>query len=939
MLHHLRPVLGATFAALLTSCGSPTRAPSVAPPAPATVTVWLERSENWITTRFVATLPSKADAFVQGGSRFTLSPDGRTVKWGADRLLSEIVLAREVSGGWVFVGADGSVLRSGEFLGPLSRLGSLPSRVATTFAGRGRVAVISQQGEVFATNGTEPIARMMLPGGAKALTGAFATPLRGAAITEGGGLLATADGGASWQAVPLGRDAAWRFDLAGETLVVTSTRGLDVLQADATLGAVPAGLSADTGANWLPGATLHRESYSRGLSDAEEQTIALSRWARFPDSARFESNVIIDRNGEGLFADLGELVAFNLATGQKQPAPRAMLPEDRGCALMRWGERRALDCSDGSPSSSSSAPRLQVSSAGADFSPLPDFPARGYLPTAFSSDGERAAWVGRCGADEVTSSDRLCAYRRGTPARDIELDFETDEVQEVRGPNALVLGEAADESSVFALVNLDTGRTTRLAAEGATIETLGFAGPLALAGAATVDGGAEQTVLIKGGLDGTFARHPLPERASRVGFLDAQRGIAVGDLLSDLWFTEDGGERWTLAPAAVAGSSAGVALDHEWIACENEACQVGGVALIRWGGAAASTGSAFVNEHAPTTASEEADPMTPPMALADACELKATPAAALAALPPVASATARVVPLDLGARRARLVVDGPATTLAWQLEPATKVLESSPTKLDWPDGHADIRLLAANKRGALVTRCERFRGRACQVLRAEPGKPVKVIATLDAFEHPSNLQAQPVGWLSQDGSGAVLFASDRGGVADDVLMPKLDVAIAFRSDGTVSERRSFAWTAGARMRSGLVVRGGVASYMVNGPAVSGDVLFFGLDGRPGEAKPVTLSNALPTCGAEVATSDQLIIPLGTRPAGLELANASAGVLTVELNEAGPCFRSFETASADSSDAPPAGPEAIMLLARGGALTAGIARRDGFHAAECVRPTP
>lgn len=931
--------VGAPLALLLASCGSEPRVPTAEGDPLGQVSVWMEAESLSADARFVGTLSPTVDAFMRGGYRLTLSDDGR-VEWAADRFASTIVVAAQGARGWVFAGADGAVLRADTFLGPLTRIGNLREPVVASFAGRGTVAAITKRGEVFTSDGARPITRSVLPGDSRALAGAFATEAHGAVITEGGGLLATGDGGATWTEVALGNEAAWRFDLSGETLVVTTTAGIHVVAADGTLSDVPAHLTSDTGSSLLPPASFHREISGRFLGARDDLAVSLSKWSRFPESAFFRTEVLVAKDGRALMSDVGELVAFQLKTGERRAPPRAWLPQSRGCNLLRWGERSVLDCDE----EAGNWP-LQVGSHGSTFEPLPGTLARDPFDLAFSDDGEHAAWLGSCAATEkqperAEPRRSLCAYRLHGPSRELPLDFPADGVVSIRGAKALVSGVGPDESALFALLDLESGASARLATAGMSIATLDFAGPTHLAGLGTLDGADDRWVLLRAGLDGRFEARPLPEDAESVGFLDAGRGVAVGTVLSQLWFTNDGGASWSVAPPAVSGASAQLALGWRGapkVECEGNACRVG-PASVRWGGSS-TPGRTFANELTFDPGDED-DPMDPVVALREGCDLRTDAAPLHPGLPPVTSATARVETLDVGARSARWVEDAGLSTLTWRAELAdAAMLESIPTALgDAPEHEPAMELVAADRRFALVTRCTSHPVDRCDILRAEPGKPLRVLAQLDAFASPANRQERPASFIAPDGSAVVLFAGDPNGESDGVVMPKLDVMIAFRPDGTVRERRGFAWTAGARMLSGLTVRGGAVGYFALGPATGGHVRYFG-PATTSDAPPLAaLDGPLPTCVGEPG-GDRMIMPLRSRPAGLGLDGVSVGVLTVEISAAGSCARSFDTTSRYASSEDPAGPEANHVVARGGAWEASISRRDGLHVGQCVKPSP
>lgn len=179
-------------------------------------------------TAYLVWSPGRATRWY--GDRFTVGPDGvRRAGGGAFAQLERC------GAGWLFVTADGVVLYAPTWLGELTPKAELPVlsgelRVAgavaswraeprAAFPGASRVLVVpcdaarpARWGDV-PTDREEPVVEALVPDPA------------GAVVTRGGGLLVTADGGASWRRVPLDGEAARALAVRDGKLVALTVRG------------------------------------------------------------------------------------------------------------------------------------------------------------------------------------------------------------------------------------------------------------------------------------------------------------------------------------------------------------------------------------------------------------------------------------------------------------------------------------------------------------------------------------------------------------------------------------------------------------------------------------------------------------------------------------------------------------------------------------------
>lgn len=980
----MRRALFVTLAAIAGACSSAPRTPESVPPVtkkPDVVSVWFEPTGEGLSAdepRGVGSLPNGRRGYFQGGYRFALGSDG-TVEWAANRFATRIIAAVPIEGGWVFVARDGAVARANDFLGPLTRLGNVPEAVSTAFIGRGRAGVITRSGALYTTNGTAPIARSSLPTNVLSQAGAFVDEKRGAVIAEGGALFATSDAGSTWHAVPTAGEAAWRLDLAQDQIIITTTSSARVLASNDTLVELPLGLEAKTGISWLPPASLHGKSNGDFLGEKKKSAIELTQWARFPKSASLSSSGgYVTSDGIALTWTWDGIVGVDLETGQRI-TPTANVPRDRGCATEGWGATTAIYCEDGDKPG-----RVLQSTNGTEFFPVPGLAPTGLV--AFSDDSTHAAWLGRCsGPDDSDDRSSLCAFRKGMVDHDITMDFEAYDLVGIHGSSALVSGELEGEEPHFEIIDLDKGTAatpTLPDASDTVLESLDWTDNGLLSGIASVEKDDKSSrVLVIGAPSKPLETRALPEGAISVGFLDGERGVAAGRRLSELWYTEDGGNQWKAAPTPVSGSSAGVPLLHSNLSvrCRGDGCKIGYSALVTWSAASSDEGLVLANERE-TLLSEDnvgdfclnlggdCHERPAPLPTRGVCELRhgATAAddqarsAAVAKASVTSKESVYAIEIGSGSARARVELSDDSSArsssesrmrLTWQPRPgASWSTTSAPQKLKLAMGPDDtFALVATDERQALVVHCTEgnFAAR-CSLLRAESKKGLSIVAILDDTAAPPNTTAYTTALLLPDGGAMLLVSRVPQGLADDVVLPVIDVVVALRPDGTVAGRRSFSWTAWPRRRSALALRGGVAGYVASSPVDVHALSFFAL-GKSMDAGAEPFGDLpslrLPLCSkkADNAAKDKLVTTAFARSLGIEgdAETGEMGVASFELEGGARCLRTFDAPAARSIALPDdmrAELATRHLEVREGALVGTVRTKDGVHDIGCT-PAP
>ncbi len=126
-----------------------------------------------------------------------------------EQLAAPISFGARVAHGWVYVATDGACLASADFLGPLRRVGDFPDFYqhyrsdGAQSPQRGRVALVDRERVAWMSDGG-PFGRITGLGPDRVEQVYFVDERHGAAITDGGVVRCTADGGEHWRVMPTG---------------------------------------------------------------------------------------------------------------------------------------------------------------------------------------------------------------------------------------------------------------------------------------------------------------------------------------------------------------------------------------------------------------------------------------------------------------------------------------------------------------------------------------------------------------------------------------------------------------------------------------------------------------------------------------------------------------------------------------------------------------
>jgi len=505
---------------------------------------------------------------VWGGMRMLQHDDG--VRLARERLDEGIQLALPVTRGWVFVTQGAAVLTATEFLGPLTRRSLPEGAVEETLplgalAGqRGRVAFVTRDGRAFASDGgpLAPIASLL---GRRVSTVAFRNASQGAAITEGGALWHTRDGGASWQAVAAA-GAPWTGLIVRADALIASGTVAHAVTDDGRLGDVPRAASGPDHDRPPPG-------WREALAAQGPAWRDVSPSVAFPDGV------------EVFFEAAGARV---VARERGRTLRRLDLPD--GCVPGVSGPLVSLRCPAHDLEDSYYDRWLDPRQGGALLREVPAS-VRSSLPS------ERPALsvaLGACDdpypaapyiADPPTAT-ALCVIT--DPRRDGETLPLPAPVWALRG----VFAGAA-------LVQPDAHSLARVAVEGSRPATLtplwrvpGHHVTAAVGADGTVTALARGAGRVRAWVsspEGAGSEVPLPEGCERAVFVDPVRGYAWRYDFRALFRTRDRGARWEPLPSpCVDGPLSDRSPEEPWIPaplqCSSSRCLLDGqLAIGGWG--------------------------------------------------------------------------------------------------------------------------------------------------------------------------------------------------------------------------------------------------------------------------------------------------------------------------------------------------------------------
>lgn len=474
--------------------------------------------------------PGDEARYLLAGARAERSAGGVVV--GDHAFRAPIVAAARGAAGWVFAAADGSVARSATFLGRLQRVSDVPGMALPPGGrhSRARVPLVAGRA-LYTTDGASPASPTASAG--PVIDAAFVSDAVGAAVLDGGALMRTADGGASWDPVDLGDAAAVAVEVRGDALVVETSRDPVVLGAD---GGVTRPAPARPAVQPVP---------------RDEAAGVLRAYLR-RHPALLEVHGA--RRADGRYVlPLAEALEVFDADGS---FVRALEVVGR-CSVRAWGAALVATCASGGPGALRSVD-------GERFAPIAALSAP-YDPSRvqLSDDGLHAAALRGCEAEANARTEEaggwVCAL--STPEgrwRAVPLPHPVGTLLGVHGARALAWVTVDEGDYVAAVIDLDAGtlRLLRLAGEecprGADWRSLGWAPDGTVVGVLSEEPRAgARPRLVTGSPDAELATSELPEGTIDVGFADARRGVAETDSPARLFRTTDGGRSWAPTDATL----------------------------------------------------------------------------------------------------------------------------------------------------------------------------------------------------------------------------------------------------------------------------------------------------------------------------------------------------------------------------------------------------
>ncbi len=871
----------------------------------------------------VRTGPDGSDDVVIGDTRVTIGADA--VRWATVTFTDAIMSATPVANGWVFVMSEGYLAFSETFLGAPRRLGNLSNAIGSIAPGVGRVAIVTDTGQLVGTDGSGPPAPMALPGDPTVLAAAFIDAQHGIVVLSGRPLLRTADGGSTWTDVDLGPAAAFDALAWNGRLVALTTAGARAIGNDGAVTATSPPPERLMGFEALTTpATLARLSLDMVTHHVREMV---------PQAIRRPDGTLLVQQDH-------RLLSIDPTMGSVVRSQADPLPEH--CQLTTWGSAVGAKCFG-------AAPALYRSADGFAFERIDVYSA---ADAELSDDGRHALWAGACPGIEipadvaavpVTASQLYCALLDGHgERRTLAISGRDAQVLGFRGGRALVRSFPTedDRGAVLTTVDLDSGRSRVVA-----IDPAGMSPQMGVLSARWLPDGQiavviapEQTAAAGyrspivpgvrfaiGSPEATLATQEIGAGTVAASFADAMHGVAVGMDIAHIVRTLDGGRTWRPVRVPVDGLPERVELGNAranarpTIACDESGCDVAyRVRIDGWGEAPEGPPAAMAaSAPAPPRATRPSEPENAAPTRFD-CQLPTPRNAATTTSEsesdsdPSARPDPRTVTIGGGANLATLSVHVDGARLAisanWQGEDLRGAFRAaSPIaslELPHPDAEtaeqqSSYALRGATRSALLFERCTVAEGHEprCHVLWASAGGGIREVSDILAFRaaFDSNEQAE-VGLVAPLADGGMLvqwfITSPFSGRERYVRIDPSGQVIAQRS--AVFINQSSARSASQLAPRSLIVAGNRVGYARPSDRHADRFGVTFLDGPERESEVAAPSTqAVPACRAPAANAVQ-IIASGDRRFSAELPD-SWGVPRAVLESANGrvCLRSLE----------------------------------------------
>jgi len=477
---------------------------------------------------------------------------GESVSIARDRPLARIVGAARDGARWLFVTSDGTAFEAASCTGALRAIARRGLFVPSVGGSRGALAWRDQLGRSWFTNGSE-IRRWPLQ---PVESVAFIDRDTGLAITNGGVVRWTADGGRNDRIVSIGAAAALSVNGSSGAFVLQTSDGFFRLDSQGRLERASPAIEP-------------------ALSISQTESLYRAIYRRWP-RALFSTATSYRPFGSDALVQVGRsLLWFDPVDGALLRRNADALPTAR-CTATQWGRRAVFDC---------------VNSMGVllwdPAQPLRPFaPIRSLHSLLLSDDGASALSLGACRSDAIASRDRVrpefCARAASRGWFSVPSSLDRRLPIALRHETALV-ARSGDELPL-ALYSLNTGTYQSLPAPAdfSEFELRHQVGSIASDGTAWVylAGDDSSPTPRESALalwrDGRVSRTPLPLETVSVGVMDARHIVVAGRTSNDVWLSSDGGQRFERTPLRAARGGV-VAFDANTsptvaVACRADGC-------------------------------------------------------------------------------------------------------------------------------------------------------------------------------------------------------------------------------------------------------------------------------------------------------------------------------------------------------------------------------
>lgn len=908
-----------------------------------------------------------------GGLRIRVRPG--SYSWSPDLVLSGIVMATRAEQGWLFAAANGALYRAPYFTAPLERVGSTETvPLRTGYIGTGRLSAADESARLW-IGSSAGFSLWTPPDGARLVDAGFVTDRFGVAVASPGRLFRTLDGGAQWEPVSTQNRGVFEVLPEGETFVLR-TPDLQ-LRIDAQSTPAPftgIALGADSGLNATEVAALRGASVSEGPGARAamflQGAIALSADRLYYSSTRTTS----ERFGSHFRSQAYAQDDLHLAVAGQLPA--RLDPPGTPCRYAPWRDRLLAFCRD-------PAGYRGVLYSGDGLSPWASVPTPGNLNvynTAFATslDGRTMFTLAVCDGSTRSSNTQWCRYD-GVRWTTFEAERRATFVAAFGDQVVYRIAQGVFEQSVPGPLRVqnvgatpETARPPLRSDPRARIESGAFTEDGTFFARATID---DTVHLAIGPIDRELAIRALPADARDVSMATALRGLAVGERLDRVWSTEDGGRTWLPLTLPLRGDGQGVLIAPETsdsevrVRCSPSACTVSD--RIVWTSEALIGDPPPIVHSAPRVRAAElpvqiAARPRPARHAIDFATLRCAPDQSAAQPGLWFNAGGWVRPQTSNDNAAAWEWGGVDARGPYRASASRAVAPAQNNSGNWSPALWMFAPRVVNRSLALIERCSFVssygagaRARRCDIVRLTPRQAPHVWLDLFSIAEPMTTTATPrIAEMIELPDHSIALRLATGALDDDALGgfgsgdPAVDLVLRIDAQGTVLERRGFAWAYNETRMRALAFDGTSLGVLVLRQG-SRELQFY----RSADDPPRTLAPAplriLP-CGTDPqpttpffvtsANEHNTHVRAGSSLAGVQLYRGEDAVQTVvELGSSGVCTRRVTAGHGPLSTITPyyvptqlGG--ALVLEASNGAFRAWSALPNRRVPVDCVQDT-